>query len=1388
MAEPTASRAGEPDAAVTGDPNGTGGVPLRVSTLTFPVVGIGGSAGALPALLRLFEALPENTGMAFVVVLHLSPDHDSHIAEILGRATSMPVQQVVRRTELERNRVYVIAPGDNLVTDDGAVQPAKTTPKRRPSTAIDVFFRALAAVHRERAVCVVLSGTGSDGALGVGRVKEEGGLAIAQSPEEAEFANMPRAAIDTGAIDLVLPAAEIGTRLVEMWSLSGADRAALAHAPASAEAGAHAPATGGVAKESQLGEILSLLRFHTRHDFKHYKPSTVMRRIARRMQINGLTSLAQYRDFLAGNPKEAAPLLKDMLISVTNFFRDPAAFAALQSQVVPQLFDRLKSGDDLRVWVAGCATGEESYSVAMLLREEANRRSRPVNLQIFATDINEAALSLARRATYPAAIAVDVSASRLVQFFEPEGEQYRVHHDVRDPVLFAKHNLLGDPPFSRLDLICCRNVLIYLDDVAQAAALDTFSYALQPGGFLFLGNSESADTAGDLFLPVDKAHRIFRANPGATRMPRPAIHAPTVLLAAAEASAPATPGEAAAEAVTLQHQLALLNVSSPSVLIDGAYEMLHMSPGAAEFVGRGDGVPSDNLLASVAPDIRLELRTALFRAEQTQRIARARVERTVEGKERELAIDVHPLQGRPNEPRRFLVVFEPWREQHAGAGDDTAATAPGGLLARVQAENRELKAQLQDTLDRFAVSAEESRSANQELQAINEELRSASEELETSREELESMNEELGTVNYELRTKVEDATRVLDDMKNLMAASDIATVFVDSGLRIKRYTPTAVKLFHLIPADVGRPLTDIRSRLGVDICDDAATAFKELRAVEREVESVDGGRYLVRALPYRTASDKIDGAVLTFVDISELHAARERSRQAEGQLMRAIMVSEDFAVLTTDDAGVILTWNSGAQAIFGYPPEAIIGHPIDELFIPADREAGAPAAERRTALEAGRAEDERWHLRADGSTFFAGGVTTPLLSGTGRGFVKIARDVTAAKKRQLDSDSDLRDEKRISASGRIAGELKDKFLAVMSHELKQPLNLIQVNAELLTRLPQVQEMAPVMRIGETIQRGVAAQTKIVNDLLDLSRIQTGKLSLAYEDLDLVELTRVMGQAAAGDLEKKGIAFTMTLGAAPVMCHCDRVRVEQILWNLLGNAAKFTPPGGSVALDLREDGDYAKLSVTDTGSGIAPEFLPHAFDMFSQVSQPAVRGAAGNGGLGIGLALVDELVRAHGGRVEARSEGVGHGTTFVLSLPLQRTASAPQSVSAAAGAGLAGARVLAVDDDADALAMFALLLQYEGAVVDTAVDGKKALALLAAKTYDVLISDVSMSEMDGLQLVEAARRLPRKQRLLAIAVSGHGRDVDVRNSLDAGFDAHLSKPLSMAQLKAALAAL
>ena len=1354
------------------------------SHLPFPVIGIGASAGGLEAVQRFLAHVPADCGMAFVVILHLSPRHRSNAAEILQRATPMDVSQVTAPVPIRAGHVYVIPPGMALTMDDGHLRPVADERPRGRQVAVDVYFRTMAEVHRERAICIVMSGTGSDGALGLQRVKEHGGITLAQRPEEAEHDGMPLAAIATGRVDLVLPVAEMGRRLVALWS-----DAKRIHLPDDAPAPPPGEAAGGndaARDEAALQQIMGLLRSFTRHDFKHYKRATVLRRIERRMQVNQVHDLPAYHRFLESHPEEAVPLLQDMLISVTNFFRDRDAFDALEREVVPTLIAQKSAGDPLRVWVAGCATGEEAYSVGILLKEYADLQAKALDVQIFATDIDERAIATARKGVYPEGIVEYIAPGRLRQFFVQDHDQFRISNAVREPILFAAHNLLRDPPFSRLDLITCRNLLIYLDREAQQYVLEVFRLALQPNGYLFLGTSESSDAVGNLFVAVDKKHRIFRVNPDfPTRRSLPLVTDLSLDGFAGTARA----GQAVARRSERRgfaevHQRAVEQYAPPSVLVDRHHNICHMSKGVGRFMERLQGEPSDNLLSNVRDDIRLELRTALFKAAQSERSVETRLlQREVDGRQFHLNIIVRPVRPEPGTGPLTLVVFDEVEESirpHEGGPPDPARAQ---LIGQLEHEIKQMKVHLQETIETAETSTEELKASNEELQAINEELRSATEELETSKEELQSMNEELVTVNFELKVKVEERGHINDDLQNLITSSEIATIFVDRGMRIKRYTPQASKLFALIPTDHGRSLFDITSRLNYpELADDAASTFKDLRVSERHVSGMDGSRYLARILPYRTADDKIEGAIINFFDVTKLRDAQQLAEANEERLRLVAATTRDFIIITTDEDGIVTTWNAGAVSAFGHGEAEMVGQPIATIFTPEDRAASVPERELRDAATRGRAEDERWHLRKDGGRIYCSGVMTPIALDGHKGFAKIARDMTEGKQAELAQEQQLSREKKANLTAQTANELKDKFLAVMSHELKQPLNLIQMNVELLTRLPLATREPRVMAIGETIKRAVGSQTRIINDLLDLSRIRTGKLRLNRVTLDLGELVESLAQAA--DVRAKH--QTLTLACEPgILCMGDRTRIEQIVWNLLSNAMKFTPEGGAIAVGVAREERAARVTIEDDGCGIAPEFLSHVFGMFNQVEVGAM---PANGGLGIGLALVHELTRAHGGRVQAHSEGLGKGARFTVWLPL-RTASGPVGEVApvrAIAQSFSGLRLLVVDDYIDGLLPLAEVLRLEGALVDVAANGKEALSALESKSYDLLISDLGMPEMDGYELIREIRRRTSTAELYAIAMSGFGRRTDARKAFDAGFDAHVPKPATIEELRSAMA--
>lgn len=1348
---------------------------VNPSHLRFPVVGLGASAGGLQALLRFFASVQPGNGMAFVVILHLSPRHESSADNVLQRATYMPVIQVTERVRIEPEHVYVIAPNQQLSMDDGHLGVSELARTPGHHVAIDVFFRTLAMAHRERAFAVVLSGTGSDGAVGIERIKEEGGVTLAQEPTDAEHDGMPSAAIGTGMIDFVLPAGELAAKLVELWE--NARHIQLPPLGDGEEPIGTVAEEDKVDDEAALQNVIAMLCAHTGHDFRNYKRATVLRRIERRLQVKGVATLPEYAQLLDREPGEFKALLNDMLIGVTNFFRDRESFEVLEREVIPELFLGKVRGEQVRVWVAACATGQEAYSVAMLLADHALQKERPPEVQVFASDIDEHAISTARAGVYPASIVMDVPPARMRQFFTKEDDRYRIRKTLRDRILFASHNLLRDPPFSKLDMISCRNLLIYLNRDVQLRVMQMFHSALRPDGFLFLGSSESADAAAEFFVPFDKKNRIYRARPlsRAARYVPVLSHAP---ISRMPELAHVASGVRRQFSYADVHQRALARFAPPSLVVDRETNIVHMSDTAGRFLRHVGGEPSRNALALVLPELRLELRTALFQAQQSsQSVEGQRVPVRRDDQDFYVSIAVRPFNDELANMDFMLVVFDETRMAGASGAAAPLARHKDLVLEQLEAELQRSKEKLQETIEHAEVSNEELRASNEELQAINEELRSATEELETSKEELQSVNEELITVNYELKVKVEETGKANDDLNNLIASTDIATVFVDRAMRIKRFTPRTADIFSIIPTDIGRSLLDITHRLDYDqLAGDVLSTFETLRPVEREVRSSDGRYYIVRLLPYRTTEDKIEGAVMTFFDITRRREAEEQVRTGEMWMWLVAESTDDYAIVTTDAGGIVTSWNKGAERTFGWSEEEAVGASLDMIFTPEDLAGGAPEDERRRATDEGRAEDERWHVRKDGTRFFCAGVTTPLHNAQFRGFAKIARDQTSRAQQERRREAALWSEQASRTQAETDSALKDEFLAVMSHELRHPLNLIYINVELLARLPAVRQSPPALRAASIIRNSVASQAKIIEDLMDMSRVNTGKLALACREIDLADTATRLVEVMRADPVVEGLTLRVLLPEDPLVVSADPVRIEQVMLNLLSNAVKFTPAGGTVTLRLvREDG-MARLDVTDTGAGIQAEQLPDVFRMYRQGSLQAVRSKAG---LGIGLALVRQLVELHGGQVAAASEGPGKGSRFTVWLPLAgRQVAGDNDSTPGQASALAGRRVLVLDDTEDTAETFQALLELEGAEVFVTTSGQRALELLREQRVDVVISDLSMPDMDGFQFIQAVRAQPALQGLPAIALSGLAREQDIQRARAAGFSDFMTKPVTL----------
>lgn len=1367
---------------------------LARSTLEFPVVGIGASAGGIKALLTLFENMPKDCGMAFVVIMHLSPKHESTADKIIQNVTKMPVLQVTQPVPIERNHIYVIPPAMDLSMNDGYLRLQKPERERGPQVAIDLFFRALADVHHNHAVGIVLSGTGSDGSVGLSRIKEQGGVTLAQTPEDAEYDSMPRSAIETGMVDIVLPVADLPQRLVELSQnlevllaskeplpplsdieLADQPEGELEHALAHAQSKPN---------ELALREILAALRARTGHDFRHYKQATVLRRIERRMQVNALRDMPSYARHLQSHPEETPALLADMLIGVTNFFRDREAFEALERDVIPSLFEQKAGSEEktLRVWAAACSTGEEAYSLGMLFTDQAeiSGTGGEIQLQVFATDIDDRALETARAGIYPEAIVTDVPPTRLRQYFVKEQNHFRMQKELRERILFARHNILRDPPFSRLDLISCRNLMIYLDRDIQVEVLRMFHFALNPGGYLFLGSSETADACSQLFTPVDKKNRIYRAKEVGSSLRR----APAGPYQGFTLTAPSRPpfSEPSKRHKKFSfadvHQRALEQYAPPSVIVNHDAEIVHMSDRAGNFLRYVGGEPSLNLTTLVHPQLRLELRTALYQATHTNKSVEARrVRLERDGRSFYVNMVVRPFRDSEAGSDYMLVLFD----EVEACMDSSTLEDPDtkdSVLTQLEAELQQTKEQLQVTMEHSETSTEELRASNEELQAINEELRSATEELETSKEELQSINEELTTVNYELKTKVDETGKINDDLQNLISSTDIATLFVDRKLRIKWFTPRTRDIFNVIGNDAGRSLLDITHRLDYpQLHQDASTAFEELRLVEREIKAHQADRwYLARFLPYRTTDDRIQGAVLTFIDITARRSAEQLLEAGEAHMSLLAQSTKGYAIITLDCEGIITTWNRGAELIFGYTEQEAVGQSVDMIYTAEDCEAKVPETERQRALDQGQATDERWHVRRDRTRCFFSGLVNPLVDNSGKvtGFAKIARDLTEERQQNANQQSEL---EIIQA----ANQQKDQFFAVLSHELKHPLNLIQLNTDLIAR-SQVAKSSPNLRkASQSIQNAVRSQSRIIDDLMDVSRIRTGKLKLQFSTLNYQEVLRGIESVFAPLAQAENVTFEAFKPEQPIYVHADPTRLDQIIWNLLNNAWKFTKGGQRICLQLERDGELARLDVIDTGEGISADFLPKVFDMFGQAEmQHAQRSKHG---LGIGLALVKQLVEAHGGRIEGFSEGIGRGARFSVWLPihLQTELELSELAEGNEQGGLSGIRILLVDDSADILETMCELLESEGAKVTTADGGAPGIQLAEQTVFDVIVSDIGMPEIDGHKMMTTIRKHGLNKDTPSIALTGYGTLRDVEKAKAAGFTLHLRKPIDLQAL-------
>ncbi len=1241
------------------------------------VVGIGASAGGLSALKTFFNNVPADSGLAFVVVVHLSAEHKSHLADLLQLRAPIPVQQVTETTEILPNRAYVIPPGYNLSAIDTHLRPVALKSRREEHTPIDHFLRTLAATHDGHAIGVILTGTGSDGTLGIREVKEKGGLVIVQDPNEAEYDGMPQSAIATGLADLVLPVAEIPAAIRRI---------------ARTQPEVTIPADGAELDRGQLPtmqSIFSLLRAQTGRDYSHYKTSTTMRRISRRMQLNYTDTLSAYLQKLREYPDEIRALSDDLLITVTNFFRDADVFQGLEKDVIPKLFEGKKFRQAVRVWSVGCATGEEAYSLAILLIEAAGHREDAVPIQVFATDLHAPSLAKAREGFYPSDIEADVSPERLRRFFHRQGEGYRIRKEVRDLIVFSEHNVLSDPPFSRIDLISCRNMLIYLQPRVQEEVIGLFHYATNPQGYLVLGPSENAHVT-DLFRPVDKAQKILQRR----NVPAPEPHLPVFPFSrpAWGTQALRTPPTRESLSYGALHFRLISQYSSPSVLVGPEDRVVHISEHAERYLGHPGGELTQNIIKLARAELRVELVAALNASRVEKRPAFSKPIKVHYNRHPSwIVIQVRPALEADAEGY-FLVSFEERRKE--------TRKARGALPPAGKPEDREedsdlalTKQRLQAVIDQYQTSQEEMKASNEELQSTNEELRSTLEELETSKEELQSMNEELQTVNQENRHKVEELGLLSTDLQNLLTATEIATLFLDREFRILRFTPKLGDLFNVRMMDRGRPISDITHKLGdVDVQADAAAVIEGLTTVEREVQDQAGSWYRMRLRPYRSSDEHIEGVVVTFLDVTvrkhtedALRASEERlahEAQVRSQLQEmflAIVSAWSFGqaassilktairLLSADSGRVLLVEDETGELVFARGQG--IGKHFAEFFARLDADdrcAGRRALRTRCRViveDIDKDEDYAPYREEAAEAGLRALQTTPLIDSAGK-----VIGLLSTYFRQVRSLTE-RDEQILDLVSRGASVLLERLRA--ADALKQLTASLEKRVEERTQQVrekehQVRELASQTVVATQTERNRIAQV-LHDDLQQLLFAIEMKLNAFAEDPRAVaspemiaEVTETQGwikrsiditrrlaldlsmqvlekqsfddalrSLAAQMREVHGLNVDLKGSSSPSMSHETRLVLFGIVRELLFNVVKH---GGTDRASVEVGGRDSEcwISVRDQGRG---------FDPAAAVSED-----------GYGMSRIRREVTLRNGRVQVDA-APGKGVSVTVAMPL-----------------------------------------------------------------------------------------------------------------------------------------
>jgi two-component system CheB/CheR fusion protein len=1412
--------------------------------------------------------------MAFVVVQHLSPDFRSMMDELLSRHCDMPVQLAEHEVEIQPNHVYLLPPKKEMVIRNRRLLLSDKERTHGLTLPIDHFLRSLAQDVGRDAVAIILTGSGSDGSRGVREIKRAGGRVYIESPEFAKFDGMPLSAMATGVVDRAAAAKDIPHFLNE----EGPD-IELEPEP--------------IIDESPMDAVLRLLRDQFNLDFSLYKTTTVGRRILRRVELLGSTDLADYADRLRSDPEELGRLYHDLLIGVTRFFRDPEAFDVLEQEVIPEILQRVPENEEIRIWVAGCATGEEAYSLAMILFEQMTAAGRQLNVKILSTDVHGASLAYASAGFYGEEQLEHVSDRRRERFFTKKPAGYHISQDLRQLIVFAPHNITKNAPFTKMHLITCRNLLIYLETAAQKTVLSLFHFGLTMGGFLFLGSSETPGPLGHEFDAVSERWKVYRKRRD-VRLLEP-LRMQMAQKAASPASFLGQPRSAMADAQMLSIYDQLLDKHMPpSFLVNEERQLVDSFGGAERLFRVGKRRPSMNILDLLEGELRTVVAGAIQRALKNEGPVRYTGVPLTEGDNMRRCVLTAQTFINPRSSASHVLVSiesESAEERRRSVAADSHPPSTNLAAAQVSQERLDtLEAELAYTRETLQSTIEELQTSNEELQATNEELVASNEELQSTNEELHSVNEELYTVNAELQRKISELRELNTDMQHFLESTDVGTLFLDRNLCIRKYTPRIASVFHIQPQDIGRTIRHFSHSLKYSrLQEDIERALNDGIIFEDEVRDADGTTFFLRILPYRAAvsgessnpligaapAGRIEGVILSLTDISALDRVRAKLRQ-----LSAIVESSDDAIIGTTLDGAVTTWNRGAERLYGYSPDEAIGRNLS-MLAPGD---GDDTREFLDALHRGqRVENvEAVRVRKDGTVVDVSITVSPIHDSDGAmaGASAIARNISQLKSiqrelveregrirlllestaeaifglgpdglctfvnpacarmlgfssaddligcqihplihpdhaeedcqiysvlvtgkgahsddevfRRADGSSfmceywsypirragrtsgvvvtflDITDRKRAEEEIRTGARRREEFLAMLSHELRNPLSAV-VSAARVMRSDNVKPVA-IDRARQIVERQSRHMARLLDDLLDVSRITRGGIELRKEDVDLRGIIQTAVESLTPLLEDRKSHLIMDVSADVLPVRGDSARLQQIVVNLLSNAARYSPCGTTIHIAAHVEGESVVLKVKDQGRGISPSMLSEIFELFVQDGQGLERS---NGGLGIGLTLVRQIAELHGGKVEAHSDGPGTGSEFVVKLPRQPNALL-HWVSGEHQPMIAR-RVLVVEDQDDAREMLRVLLESMGHVVVEQSDGASAVETIGREHPDVALIDIGLPLMSGYDVARHVRENSLLDDVVLVALTGYGMDTDVEAAKAAGFDAHLTKP-------------